>query len=106
MLITLILLIILILAIIVLLKMGYHLSKAVIWLIILIGLILLYFSISNPLSSEGNIQNSSGGIFKSILVYFNLIGQTLNNFWDAGTKTASLVGDVVRYNETNGSVGD
>ena len=81
------------------LKMEHHTRKIKVIVIVIIGFI-LYFSIAGIFMSEQVDITSPRGIINAVYVYFGWIGQTATSLWNIGTDTVSLVGNVIKLNNT------
>ena len=81
------------------LKFEHHSRKIKIAIILLLGF-MLYFSIVNHFGSNKVDMNSPRGIINGIYLYVGWVGQTASNLWNIGTDTVTLVGNAIKFNET------
>ena len=79
-----------------------HWGRKIKLLAIVLLCLLLYFSIMGMFTSEKIDLTSPRGIANAVYVYFGWIGRTATNLWDVGKDTVSMVGNAIRFNETEG----
>lgn len=90
--------ILLFLAIIVI-SIEHHWKKVQAAILVLVAL-LIYFSIVGIFSSDEVSLDSPKGIVGGIYYYFGWLGDSVGEIWDIGSDTATAVGNVVRFNQT------
>ena len=78
-----------------------HQGRRVKFIAILIIAILLYFSIISVLGSSGIDLKSPKGIVNAVYMYVGWMGKTVTGLWDVGKSTVSLVGNVIKGNQTS-----
>jgi uncharacterized membrane protein len=83
----------------ILLKAEHQTRKVRIIAIVLIGF-LLYFSIMSLFTSEQVDITSPRGVVRATYLYFGWIGRSASNLWDIGVDTAHLVGNAIKFNNT------
>jgi hypothetical protein len=84
-----------------LIKIEHHIKKYKVAAIVIIVAI-LYFSIMGIFSNEEMDLSSPRGIIKASYIYFGWMGETASKLWDIGTDTASLVGNAIKMNNSEG----
>lgn len=94
-----IILIVFALFLILVIKSEHHLRKIKL-AIILIALILIYFSVVTWFNSDQIDLSSPGGIVNAVYVYFGWVGETGNKIFGIGKDTFNAVGDVIKTNQT------
>lgn len=82
-------------------KMEHHGRKIKI-VLILIAVLLLYFSVVHVFNSNDVDLKSPGGVVKAVYAYFGWIGRSVGNLWDVGRDTTGRVVQAVQLNETEG----
>ena len=83
----------------IILRAEHQTRKVKILILVIIGF-LLYFSIVSLFTSEQVDITSPRGIVQATYLYFGWIGQTASNLWDVGTNTVHLVGNAIKFNNT------
>ena len=81
------------------LKAEHQTRKVRIIALVIIGF-LLYFSIVSLFTSQDVDITSPRGIVRATYLYFGWIGQSASNLWDIGVDTAHLVGNAIKFNNT------
>lgn len=81
------------------LKFDHH-AKLIKTAVMVVLLLLLYFSLSATLKSTETDLSTPTGVIKTIYAYFGWIGQTGAELFDIGKDTVSLVGNVIKINQT------
>ena len=81
------------------LQMEHHMRKYKIIIIAIIGLV-IYFSILGVFSSEDIDFKSPKSIVSGIYLYVGWLGQAASNLWDIGGDTVTMVGNVIKVNNT------
>jgi hypothetical protein len=82
-----------------LIKMEHHSRKVKLVIIVLIGA-LIYFSVVGLFSSDRVDLTSPSGIMNAAYVYVGWIGETSVKLWDVGKNSVKMVGNAVRFNQT------
>ena len=82
------------------LRAEHQTRKVKVIIIVVLGF-LLYFSIVNIFTSEEVDITSPRGIAQTTYVYFGWIGRSASNLWDVGKDTVHLVGNAIKFNNTN-----
>jgi glucan phosphoethanolaminetransferase (alkaline phosphatase superfamily) len=77
------------------LKMEHQTRRVKIILIIL-AIMLIYFSLVGILNSEKVDLKSPRGVVSAVYLYFGWIGQTASNLWDVGKDTFGMVGNAIK----------
>jgi len=80
-------------------KADHQSRKVKIIVMIIIGF-LIYFSVVNIFTSDQIDLKSPRGIVQATYVYFGWIGQSAANLWDVGVDTVHLVGNAIKFNNT------
>ena len=90
---------VLILLALVLLNFEHHTRKIKIAIMVLLAL-LIYFSVVGVLNSDNVSLDSPKGVVGAVYYYFGWLGETFSNLWEIGGDTATAVGHVVKFNQT------
>ena len=80
-------------------KLDHHARKIKIVIIVILVLI-AYFSIMGIFKSNEVDVTTPKGIVNAVYIYFGWIGQTFSNLWDIGTDTVTTVGNAIKVNNT------
>ncbi len=77
-----------------------HHARKVKIAVVLVILMMIYFSVVAVLSS-GNVNLSSpGGIVSGVYYYFGWLGSSIAQVWDIGKDSAIAVGNVIKMNNS------
>lgn len=80
-------------------KSEHHLRKVKLAVILLV-LLLIYFSIAIWSNSEAVDFSTPGGIMNAVYVYFGWVGETSAKLFGIGKDTVVAVGNVIKVNQT------
>jgi len=80
-------------------KMEHHGRKAKLIIIVIVGAI-IYLSVVGLFSSEKVDLTSPRGVVSAVYIYFGWIGQTASTLWDIGTNTIEVMGNAIKFNNT------
>jgi hypothetical protein len=74
--------------------------------VILLVLVLIYFSVVTVFNSDKVDLNSPGGVINAVYIYFGWVGETGAKLFGIGKDTFNAVGNVIKGNQTEDKKAD